>query len=75
MKVAFISNFYNHHQAPFSEAMNELTHGNYRFIATAAMDDDSLPLGMDPLTRADAARTLYQISRLRRNNSIFGFFR
>ena len=44
-------------------------------IPTAAMDDDSLPLGMDPLTRADAARTLYQISRLRRNNSIFGFFR
>ena len=45
MKVAFISNFYNHHQAPFSEAMNELTRRNYRFIATAAIDDERLSMG------------------------------
>ena len=45
MKVAFISNFYNHHQAPLSEAMNELTRGNYRFIATAAIDDERVNMG------------------------------
>lgn len=34
MKVVFLSNFYNHHQQPFSEKMFELTGGGYRFIAT-----------------------------------------
>ena len=44
-------------------------------VPAAAMDDDALPLGLDPLTRGDAAKTLYQVSRLRRESGIFGFFR
>lgn len=44
-------------------------------VPTAAMDESALPLGMDPLTRADAAKTLYRISRLRRESGLFGFFR
>lgn len=45
MKVAFISNFYNHHQAPFSEAMYTLTEGNYRFIATEPISEERLQMG------------------------------
>lgn len=44
-------------------------------VPTAAMDDAALPLGMDPLTRANAAKTLYQASLLRRETGLFGFVR
>ena len=44
-------------------------------VPAAVMDDDALPLGLDPLTRADAAKTLYQVSRLRRENGLLGLFR
>ena len=44
-------------------------------VPAASLDDGSLPLGMDPLTRADAAKTLYQVSLLRRGSGIFAFFR
>lgn len=44
-------------------------------VPAASLDDCPLPLGMDPLTRADAAKTLYQVSLLRRSSGIFGFFR
>ena len=43
-------------------------------VPTAAPDEASLPLGMDPLTRADAARTLYRVSLLRRESGLLGLF-
>lgn len=45
MKVVFISNYYNHHQAPFSEKMFELTDGQYWFIATEKMSDERKAMG------------------------------
>lgn len=45
MKVVFVSNFYNHHQAPFSEAMNELTKGQFRFVATKPIREERLKMG------------------------------
>ena len=44
-------------------------------VPAAAMDDSALPLGLDPLTRAGAAKTLYQVSLLRRENGLLGLFR
>lgn len=48
-------------------------------VPAAALDgegQDPLPMGMDPLTRADAAETLYQVDLLRREQSgFFGLFR
>ena len=44
-------------------------------VPAAAMDDAALPLGLDPLTRADAAKTLYRLSLLRRSSGLFGLFR
>ena len=39
------------------------------------MEENALPLGLDPLTRADAAKTLYQVSLLRRESGLLGLFR
>ncbi|MBQ7230422.1 MAG: S-layer homology domain-containing protein [Oscillospiraceae bacterium] len=45
-------------------------------VPAAAMDQaGSELLGLDPLTRAGAARALYQVSRLRRGSGLFGLFR
>lgn len=45
--IVFVSNYYNHHQAPFSEAMYRLTGGNYRFIATKEIGEERLKLGYE----------------------------
>ncbi len=37
--IVFISNYYNHHQAPVAEELYRLTNGEYRFIATAKMPE------------------------------------
>jgi len=37
LRVVFISNFFNHHQKPCSDAMYELCNGNYKFIAMEKM--------------------------------------
>jgi hypothetical protein len=42
-------------------------------VPTAALDQLEL-LGLDPLTRSDAARALYQISRLRKGSGLLGLF-
>ena len=44
-------------------------------VPTAAMEESVLPLGMDSLTRADAAKTLYRVSLLRRESGLLGLFR
>ena len=45
MKIVFVSNFYNHHQASFSCWMDELTNHNYHFISTAPMDEERKTMG------------------------------
>ena len=45
MKIVFVSNFYNHHQAFISRKLFQLTEGNYRFIATAEVPQERKTLG------------------------------
>lgn len=45
MNVVFISNYFNHHQASFSEAMYRLTNGGYYFIATEEMTEERKNMG------------------------------
>ena len=45
MNVVFASNFLNHHQLPFCEAMLEKTGGQFRFVATEPVPGDRLSLG------------------------------
>ena len=45
MTIVFVSNYFNHHQKPFSDAMDELTEHNYYFIATEEMTEERKQLG------------------------------
>ncbi|MGN1062362.1 MAG: hypothetical protein ACI4RO_04465, partial [Candidatus Scatosoma sp.] len=45
MKIVFVSNYYNHHQAPLSEAFYKQTSGEYAFIATGRMSLERRKLG------------------------------
>lgn len=45
MKIVFVSNYYNHHQAPFSEAISSLPEVQYYFIETGVMSDERKKLG------------------------------
>jgi len=45
MKIVFLSNFFNHHQQPFSDAMEKLTNGQYYFVETEKMDAERIRLG------------------------------
>lgn len=45
MTVLFLSNYFNHHQKPFSDAMFRLIGESYHFVETAPMEDDRKSLG------------------------------
>ena len=45
--IIFVSNFFNHHQQPFSEAMYELYGENYSFIETSEISDVRIKMGMN----------------------------
>ena len=40
MRIVFVSNYYNHHQAPLSETFYKKTEGNYYFIQTMPMEEE-----------------------------------
>lgn len=45
MKIVFVSNYFNHHQKPFCEAMYERIGANFTFIATSVMREERRQLG------------------------------
>ena len=45
MKIAFCSNYFNHHQEALSKALYKITDGNYRFIAAGTVGEERLRLG------------------------------
>lgn len=45
MKIVFVSNYYNHHQYPLSNALYAITEGQFRFIETAPMRAERRQLG------------------------------
>ena len=45
MKIIFFSNYLNHHQLPFCLAMNELTDGQFVFVATNKISNSRIELG------------------------------
>lgn len=45
MRIAFFSNYLNHHQLPFCLAMDRLTEGNFTFVATRPVPESRLKLG------------------------------
>ena len=47
MKVVFVSNYYNHHQAAVSQALYTLTDGQYTFVQTEEMEAERKNMGWD----------------------------
>lgn len=47
MRLLFLSNFYNHHQAPICGAWNELTNGSFRFVPTEIFSAERRAMGWD----------------------------
>lgn len=45
MKIVFLSNYFNHHQRPLSEALFALTNGEYTFISTEEMSEERAKMG------------------------------
>lgn len=45
MKILFCSNYFTHHQKPFSDALYKLTNNNYRFLAYKEMNIERSQLG------------------------------
>ena len=45
MRIVFVSNFFNHHQAAVSKELNLLTKNNYYFIQTEPFSDERKKLG------------------------------
>lgn len=45
MQVTFVSNYINHHQVPFCEAMYQRLGGDYHFIQTQPMEDERIRMG------------------------------
>ena len=45
MKVAFVTNFYNHHQEPLSLVLDRELKGDYAFISTSKISDERLAMG------------------------------
>ena len=45
MKITMISNYINHHQIPFSNALYEKIGDNYHFIQTEPMEEERIQMG------------------------------
>lgn len=45
MKVVFVSNYFNHHQIPFSESMYKCLGDDYQFIQTEHMEAERVQMG------------------------------
>ena len=45
MKITFLSNYFNHHQLPFSDALYSYIGENYSFVETKKMDEDRKNMG------------------------------
>lgn len=45
MKIVFVSNYFNHHQKPLSDALYRLTGGEFVFISTTEMREERRLLG------------------------------
>ena len=51
MKVAFVSNFLNHHQVPVANVLYDMLGEDYAFIATTPVDSERLLLGYEDLNQ------------------------
>lgn len=59
-KIAFVSNYINHHQIPFCNAMNRLLEGAFLFIQTEPMEEQRVRMGWHEEVRPEYVRCYYE---------------
>ncbi len=60
MKVAFVSNYINHHQIPFCNAMNALLAGAFTFVQTEPMEEERVRMGWHEAERPSYVHYYYE---------------
>ncbi|MBQ8946427.1 MAG: glycosyltransferase family 4 protein [Lachnospiraceae bacterium] len=61
MKFTFVSNYMNHHQQPFCDAMYSALGKDFTFVATMPMEKERVEMGWDEsLSRLPYVRLLYE---------------
>ena len=59
-RIAFVSNYINHHQIPFCNAMNELLEGGFIFVQTQPMEEERVQMGWHQERRPKYVRCYYE---------------
>lgn len=65
LKVVFVSNYYNHHQSDFSDAMNAMTDIEYYFIETVPMTSERKNMGWQSSGKNTYVLSAYQSGEIR----------
>lgn len=58
--VVFVSNYINHHQIPFCNAMYRLLEGRFLFVQTQAMEEERIQMGWHAGERPSYVRCFYE---------------
>ncbi|MCI9337792.1 MAG: glycosyltransferase [Lachnospiraceae bacterium] len=59
-RIAFVSNYINHHQIPFCNAMSRLLEGEFTFVETEPMEDERVRMGWHGEERPGYVRRYYE---------------
>lgn len=60
MNVTFLSNYINHHQIPFCNAMYRLLNGEFTFIQTQKMEEQRVQMGWHPAEQPEYVHCYYE---------------
>lgn len=60
MRTAFVSNYINHHQIPFCNAMYRLMEGDFTFVQTERMEEHRVKMGWNSAERPEYVRCFYE---------------
>lgn len=60
MDAVFVSNYINHHQIPFCNAMYRLLEGRFAFVQTEEMEEQRVRMGWHPAERPEYVRCYYE---------------
>ena len=60
IRTAFVSNYINHHQIPFCNAMYRLLEGNFVFVQTETMEAERVQMGWHEAERPAYVRCFYE---------------
>lgn len=60
MRIAFVSNYINHHQIPFCNEMDRLTKGMFTFVQTEPMEAERMRMGWHENERPAYVRRWYE---------------